>query len=82
MIVVGVRVKIDVNDKWIQHGITVAGGYGQGDRFNQLYGPHGLYVDDEKTLYIADYDNHRVLEWKHGSTSAYVMAGGNGRGNG
>lgn len=81
LIVVRLPVKIDINNTWIQHGITVAGGYGQGNRSNQLYGPHGICVDSEKTLYIADCDNHRVVEWKYGATSAQVMVGGNGRGN-
>lgn len=80
-IVVAPFVNISVNDRWLQHGVTVAGGYGQGNRSNQLYGPHGLYIDDEKTLYVADYDNHRIVRWKYGEMSAQVIAGINGRGN-
>ncbi len=30
---------------------------------------------------MADYYNHRVVEWKNGATSGQVVAGGNGQGN-
>lgn len=81
LIVVCVPIQIDINNRWIQHGITVAGGYGQGNRSNQLYAPHGLYVDHEKTLYIADSDSHRIVQWKYGTDNGKVVAGENGRGS-
>jgi sugar lactone lactonase YvrE len=66
----------------MQNGITVAGGNGAGNGINQLNGPQGLYVDDDdQTIYVADYSNHRVVEWKIGATSGTVVAGGNGQGN-
>ncbi|CAF4174290.1 unnamed protein product, partial [Rotaria sordida] len=73
---------IHPNTKWIQNGLTVAGGNGQGSGINQLYSPCGLYVADDQTIYVADRDNHRIVEWKSGATTGQVVAGGNGQGNG
>ena len=47
---------------------------------NQLNHPTGLYVDENQTIYIADFKNHRVVAWKAGSTTGEVVAGGNGQG--
>ncbi|CAF5061781.1 unnamed protein product, partial [Rotaria sp. Silwood1] len=33
-------------------------------------------------IYIPDYYNHRIVEWKYGATNGKVVAGGNGKGNG
>ncbi len=49
-----------------------------GDGINQLSHPYGLYVDDDQTVYIADSQNHRIVEWKSGAPSGQVVAGGNG----
>ncbi|CAF1539190.1 unnamed protein product, partial [Rotaria sordida] len=70
------------NTKWIQNGLTVAGGNGLGSGINQLYNPWGLYVDDDQTIYVTDYNNQRIVEWKCGATTGQVVAGGNGSGNG
>ncbi len=72
---------IGANTKWIQNATTVAGGKGAGNGLNQLHFPHGLYTDDDQTIYVADYSNHRVVECKSGATSGQVVAGGNGPGN-
>jgi sugar lactone lactonase YvrE len=61
--------------------VTVAGGHGEGDRADQLNGPHGLFVDEDQTVYIADYGNHRIMGWKAGATTGEVLAGGKGQGN-
>ncbi len=37
--------------------------------------PAGIYVDDDETVYIADYSNNRILEWKSGAKSGQVVAG-------
>ncbi|CAF1635824.1 unnamed protein product [Rotaria sp. Silwood1] len=74
-------VNLNANAKWIQNGITVAGGNGEGNGINQIYHPNGFCVDDDQTLYIAEYDNHRIMEWKCGAKTGRVMAGGNGEGN-
>ncbi|CAF5063920.1 unnamed protein product, partial [Rotaria sp. Silwood1] len=61
---------------------TVAGGKARGSKTNQLYWPWSLYVDDDQTIYVADWGNHRIVEWKSGATNGKVVAGGNGEGNG
>ncbi|CAF4834196.1 unnamed protein product, partial [Rotaria sp. Silwood2] len=63
-------------------GLTVAGGNGYGNGINQLSNPFGLYVDDDQTIYVADWLNHRIVEWKWGATSGQVVAGGHGQGSG
>ncbi|CAF3014835.1 unnamed protein product [Rotaria sp. Silwood2] len=72
---------IPVDATWSQMGITVAGGNGQGKGTHQLHHPHGLFIDDEQTIYIADYTNDWIVEWKSGATNGQVVAGGNGYGN-
>ncbi|CAF4187301.1 unnamed protein product, partial [Adineta steineri] len=67
--------------------VTVAGGNGGGSALNQLSGPNGVYYDYlyTNTLYVADSNNHRVMKFPSGSTSATygtVVAGGNGAGSG
>ncbi|CAF3675343.1 unnamed protein product, partial [Rotaria socialis] len=74
---------IPANATWKQNGVTVAGGNGKGDATNQLYRPFGLFVDDDQTVVIADFENHRIMQWKNGdTTNGQVVAGGNGQGNG
>ncbi|CAF1201427.1 unnamed protein product [Rotaria sordida] len=73
--------EIDINAKWTINGLTLAGSNEGGNRFNQLCHPQGLYLNDEQTLYIADFFNHRIIEWKLGETNGKVVAGGNGPGN-
>ena len=73
---------IGANAKWIQNGTTIAGGNGAGTGLNQINSPFGIYIDDDQTVYVADYANHRVVEWKNGVTSGKIVAGGNGAGNG
>jgi sugar lactone lactonase YvrE len=41
-----------------------------------------LYVDDDKTIYLADFNNNRVMKWKYGARRGQVVAGGNGKGDG
>ncbi|CAF4368292.1 unnamed protein product, partial [Rotaria sordida] len=62
---------VNANVKWIQNGITVAGGneHGNEHSMNQLYHPWGLCIDDDQTIYIAEYSNHRIMEWKYGATA-------------
>jgi DNA-binding beta-propeller fold protein YncE len=72
---------ISINTKWIQNGITVAAGNGEGDGGNQLCDPFGIYVDDDQTIYVADQANHRIVEWKKGATIGQIVAGGKGEGN-
>ncbi|CAF4605228.1 unnamed protein product, partial [Rotaria socialis] len=74
---------IPVNATWKQNGVTIAGGNGYGDATNQLYYPGGLFVDDDQAVVIADFWNHRIMQWKNGdTTNGQVVAGGKGAGNG
>ncbi|CAF2818283.1 unnamed protein product [Rotaria sp. Silwood2] len=72
---------IDINAKWSQNGKTVAGGNGPGSAINQLHYPWDLYVDDDQTIYVAEYSNQRIMEWNCGAMSGQVVAGGNKQGN-
>lgn len=69
------------NLKWKQIATTIAGGNGRGLHLNRFSCPHGIYVDNEqKTIYVADYWNQRVVKWKLGETSGTVAAGGKAQG--
>ncbi|CAF1234337.1 unnamed protein product [Rotaria sp. Silwood1] len=72
---------IPANARWTRYGVTVAGGHGYGSATNQLWGPHGLFVDDDQTIVIADTYNHRIVQWRAGETNGQVVAGGHGKGN-
>ncbi|CAF1515926.1 unnamed protein product, partial [Rotaria sp. Silwood1] len=72
---------IPIDAQWSQNGKTVAGGNEEGNVTNQLYLPHGLFVDDDQTMTIADDCNHRIVQWKMGDTNGQVVAGGKGQGN-
>ena len=62
--------------------MTVAGGNGWGNAINQLFCPHGLDIDDDNhSIVIADWFNHRIVEWKMGASHGKVIAGGRGKGN-
>ena len=65
---------------WAQNGIPVAGGHGPGEVTHQLHYPYDLQVDEEETVIVAEWGNHRIVEWKRGEMSSRVLAGGNGRG--
>ncbi|CAF1423880.1 unnamed protein product [Adineta steineri] len=71
---------LGMDRKWIQKGITVAGGSGQGNKNNQLSKPYTLYIDEDETIYIVDFNNHRIVEWKRGASNGQIVAGGNGAG--
>ncbi len=60
--------------------MPVAGGNGSGNKLTQVSYPSGLYVDDDETIYVTEWNNHRVVEWKRGAASGLVVAGGNGEG--
>ncbi|CAF1496412.1 unnamed protein product [Adineta steineri] len=68
-------------NKWKQNAITIAGGIGYGEQLNQLRGPQGIFIDKNKNIFIADGENHRIVEWKHGAKQGQIIAGGNGRGH-
>ncbi|CAF1081790.1 unnamed protein product [Adineta steineri] len=73
---------ININIKWKQHGVTIAGENGYGNQLSQLSRPQGIYVDDDhQTIYIADFGNDRIVEWKYGAKNGQVVVGRNGKGN-
>jgi sugar lactone lactonase YvrE len=39
-------------------------------------------VDDDDTVFIAEWENHRIVAWKNGDNEGHVVAGGQGEGNG
>ena len=61
-------------------GTVVVGGHGKRRNRNQLHTPNSLFVDAQSTLYVSDYENHRVMKWMKGAKEGIVVAGGNGRG--
>ena len=38
-------------------------------------------MDDDQTIYVADYGNDRVIEWQCNARESRIVAGGNGRGD-
>ena len=55
---------------------------GRWTKSNTLSWPHGLFVDDHQTVYVADSWHNRIVAWKNGETKGQVMAGGQERGQG
>ncbi|CAF5125596.1 unnamed protein product, partial [Rotaria sp. Silwood1] len=74
--------KISPSAAWAQNTVTIAGDNGKGNASNQLNYPWRVYVDDDRTILIADHYNHRIVQWKHNETTGQVVAGGKGEGNG
>jgi sugar lactone lactonase YvrE len=72
---------IDINAKWVQTGCTIVGGTKSGSGANQLSSPYSVYVDHDQTVYVADFANHCIVEWKHGATTGQVVIGKEGTGN-
>ena len=68
--------------RWKQFATTIIGGNGKGDELGQLNRPQGITVDDQnQMLYIADWNNHRIVEWRFDTSNSRVVAGGNGTEN-
>ncbi|CAF1037264.1 unnamed protein product [Adineta steineri] len=61
-------------------GIIVAGGNRQGDQLHQLSYPTSIFVDEDESVYVSDYHNHRVMKWKKDAKEGRIVAGGNGQG--
>ncbi|CAF1280501.1 unnamed protein product [Adineta steineri] len=68
-------------NKWKQTANTVAAGNGQGQQLNQLNHPAGIFIDKNKNIFIADRDNHRIVEWKYNANEGQTIAGENKQGN-
>jgi len=71
--------------KWLKdanEGIVVAGGQGRGNSLKQLSYPRGLVVNELGDIYVADYENNRIMCWSLGCGEGRVIVGGNGEGEG
>ncbi|CAF4179963.1 unnamed protein product, partial [Adineta steineri] len=68
-------------NKWKQNAITVAGGHGPGQALNQINTPQAISIDKKKNIFIADYNNHRIVEWKYNAKEGQIVAGGNEKGD-
>ncbi|CAF0733859.1 unnamed protein product [Adineta steineri] len=68
------------SNKFKQYGIICAGGNELGNELNQLFFPHGIFIDHYKNIFIADHDNHRIVGWKCNSSEGQIMVGRNGQG--
>src|SRR4029079_9220158 len=56
-------------------GMVVAGGNGAGEGLNQFNQPYGIFVDSMKTIYVADYNNQRIMKWGAGSITGEEIIG-------
>ncbi|CAF1524537.1 unnamed protein product, partial [Adineta steineri] len=52
----------------------------RGQELDQLSGPVGIFINKKKNIFIADFNNHRIVEWKCNAKEGQVIAGGNGKG--
>lgn len=46
----------------------MAGGHGKGSDAHQLNSPSYVFVDEQKSVYVADNRNSRVMKWAKGAT--------------
>ncbi|CAF3768366.1 unnamed protein product [Rotaria socialis] len=65
----------------MKNGIIVAGGNGHGSDLNQLDFPIYIFVDRQQTIYVSDWNNHRVMKWNKDAKEGIAIAGGQGVGN-
>ncbi|CAF3997774.1 unnamed protein product [Adineta steineri] len=40
-----------------------------------------MFIDEKKNIFIADFWNHRIVEWKYNAKEGLIIAGGNKEGN-
>ena len=62
-------------------GVVVAGTGTSGSGPSQLNNPSRIFVDDAKTIYIADSANHRIQRWMYGACYGVTVAGTGTSGN-
>ncbi|CAF0877765.1 unnamed protein product [Adineta steineri] len=62
------------------YGTNVAGVTGSvGSGLNQFNIPYGIAMDpNSNTIYISDFNNHRIMKYLSGNLTGTVIAGGNG----
>ena len=54
---------------------VVAGTGTAGAGPTQLDGPHQIFVDEARTIYITDSNNHRIQKWVYGACAGVTVAG-------
>ncbi|CAF0919404.1 unnamed protein product [Adineta steineri] len=69
-------VDIHSNARWNEHGQIVAG------QNSTLVYPYSVFVAEDQTIYVGDYENHTIVAWHDGETQAQIVAGGHGSGEG
>jgi sugar lactone lactonase YvrE len=62
-------------------GEIVAGGHGDGSAFNQLKGPYYSFVDKDRSVYVADHQNNRIMKWIESAQVGILIAGANESGS-
>ncbi|CAF0766953.1 unnamed protein product [Adineta steineri] len=67
-------------NQWKENVIIMAGGNGIGQELNQLDHPLGIFIDEKKNIFIADWLNHRIVQWKYNAKQGQIIAGGNKQG--
>ena len=55
--------------------VMIAGTGVAGSGPDQLYSPRGVFVTDDRIIYIADCGNHRIQKWTIGAASGVTVAG-------
>jgi hypothetical protein len=66
------------------NGTAVAGNQGLGSNSNQLNNPQGFTVDtlyNKSTMYIANSQQHTIVQWLPGASTGTIVAGTNGVAN-
>lgn len=48
---------------------------GSGSGLSALYGPAGIFLANDNSLYVADYENHRIIKFVEGSLNGSIVAG-------
>ena len=54
---------------------VVAGSTTTGKTADTLFHPHGIFIDEECSLYVADTDNHRIQMFQYGQLNGTTLAG-------
>ncbi|CAF4742986.1 unnamed protein product [Rotaria sp. Silwood1] len=63
-------------------GEIVAGGHGQGSDFNQLNQPYYSFIDKDRSVFVADHLNNRIMKWIENAQEGIVIASRNESDNG
>ena len=52
----------------------MVGDNGQGVALNQFDRPRQIFVDADRSVYVSDWWNHRVMKWMRGAREGEVVA--------